>query len=62
MKAPRLTSKVRRGLWLIVARSPTVLDAEVSESMDRDEKESILAAAAYAEHHFKGDDSDDIEE
>ena len=56
---PRLTGKVRRGLWLIVARSPTVLDAEVSESMDRDERESILAAAAYAEHHFKGEQDDE---
>jgi hypothetical protein len=62
MKAPYLTNRVRRGLWLIVARSPTVMDAEMSETMDREEREKILAAAAYAEHHFKGDDSDDVEE
>lgn len=62
MKAPYLTNRVRRGLWLIVARSPTVLDAEVSESMDKDERESILLAAAYAEHHFKGEGSDGNEE
>lgn len=51
-KAPYLTEKVRRGLWLIVARSPTVMDAEMSESMEKDERESILLAAQYAEHHF----------
>lgn len=62
MKAPYLTNKVRRGLWLIVARSPTVLDAEVSDSMDREERECINAAAAYAEYHFKGEKADDVEE
>jgi hypothetical protein len=59
MKAPRLTNRVRRGLWLIVARSPTVMDAEASASMDREEREVILAAAAYAEHHFKGEGNDE---
>lgn len=60
-KAPYLTNKVRRGLWLIVARSATVMDAEASESMDRDERECILAAAAYAEHHYKNVEEDDDE-
>lgn len=61
-KAPYLTDKVRRGLWLIVARSATVLDAELSAAMDKEERESILSAAAYAAHHFKPEGTHDIEE
>lgn len=54
--SPRMTDKVRRGLWLIVARSPTVFAAENScrkgDAMEREEREAILAAAKYADHHW----------
>lgn len=50
---PRMTDKVRQGLWLIVARSPTVFAAESGgDGMERDEREAILAAAKYADHHW----------
>jgi hypothetical protein len=51
---PRLTDKVRRGLWLIVARSATVFDAE-SGGLERDERDAVLAAAKYAEAHWRPD-------
>jgi hypothetical protein len=51
---PKLTDKVKRGLWMIVARSATVFDAENGGlDLDRDEKEAVLAAARYAESHWK---------
>lgn len=51
---PRLTTKVKRGLWLIVARSPWLFDAENgAKVIDRDEQDAILAAGRYAEAHWK---------
>jgi hypothetical protein len=35
---PKLTDKVRRGLWLIVARSATVFEAEEGGIDDRQER------------------------
>lgn len=59
---PRLTDKVKRGLWLIVARSATVMEAEAEpskhDSMDKDEREAVLAAGRYAEAHWKPKESD----
>ena len=53
MSAPRMSAKVEEGLWLIVARSATVMEAEAEgASMDRDEREKILAAVKYAEWHW----------
>lgn len=50
---PRFTDKVRRGLWLIVARSATVMEAEAGgDFMDKDERECVLAASRYAEAHW----------
>lgn len=51
---PRLTDKVKQGLWLIVARSATLYSAEEGEpGMDKVEREAILAAGRYAEAHWK---------
>lgn len=54
---PRLTDKVKHGLWLIVARSATVMEAEAEsskyDSMDREERAAVLAASRYAEAHWK---------
>jgi hypothetical protein len=50
---PRFTEKVRHGLWLIVARSATVMEAEAGgDFMDKDERECVLAASRYAEAHW----------
>ena len=50
---PRMTDKVRRGLWLIVQRSATVFDAENGGLMiDREEQDAVLAASRYAEAHW----------
>jgi hypothetical protein len=54
MQQPRLTDKVRRGLWLIVARSATVMQAESPDShLPKDERECVLAASRYADSHWK---------
>lgn len=54
MRRPRLTDKVKRGLWMIVARSATVWSAEQTEQgWDRDERAAVLAAARYAEAYWK---------
>jgi|LakMenEpi03Aug12_release.lakeMendotaPanAssembly.Ray.scaffolds.fasta_scaffold2861188_1 hypothetical protein len=51
---PRLTDKVRKGLWLIIARSPWVFDAENGcKVQDKEECEAIRAAARYADAHWK---------
>jgi hypothetical protein len=42
---------VKHGLWLIVARSATVLDAEEG-GLDRDERDAVLAASRYAQAHW----------
>ncbi len=54
---PRLTDKVKRGLWLIVARSATVMDAEEG-GMDKEEREAVLAASRYAESHWRSKEVD----
>lgn len=52
-RRPKLTDKVKHGLWLIVARSPTLFSAENGgPGMDREERESILAAGRYAEAYW----------
>lgn len=56
---PRFTDNVRRGLWLIVARSATVMEAEEGgDGMDKGERECVLAASRYAEAHWKEESSD----
>jgi hypothetical protein len=53
MRKPRLTDKVKRGLWLIIARSPTLYSAENgAPGMEREERDAILAAGRYAESHW----------
>lgn len=53
-KRVRLTDKVRRGLWLICARSPTVMDAEAGpEDWEPHDREAVLLAMAYACQNFK---------
>lgn len=55
-RRPRLTDKVKRGLWLIVARSATLWSAEEGgPGMERDEREAILAAGRYAEAYWRDD-------
>jgi|LakMenE18May11ns_1017448.scaffolds.fasta_scaffold8086068_2 hypothetical protein len=49
---PRLTDKVKHGLWLIVARSATVMEAEAG-GLDKEEREAVLAASRYADAHWK---------
>jgi hypothetical protein len=50
---PRLTDKVKLGLWLIVSRSATLLSAEQTDAgWDRAEREAVLAAGRYAEAHW----------
>lgn len=59
MGKPRLTDKVKRGLWLIVARSATVWSAEQTDKgWDRDERDMVLAAAKYAESHWRKHERD----
>lgn len=51
---PRLTDKVRRGLWLIVARSATVMSAEEGGMEDeREDRDAVLAAVKYAMAHWQ---------
>lgn len=53
MKKPAWTEKVERGMWLIVARSPTVMEAEEGgEGMGREERDAIMSAARYADYHW----------
>lgn len=53
MKKPAWTEKVERGMWLIVARSPSVFSAEEGGvGMTAEERDSIAAAARYADHHW----------
>lgn len=54
---PKLTEKVRLGLWLIVARSATVMEAECG-GMDKQEREAVLAASRYAEAHWRPKEPD----
>lgn len=55
MRRPRLTDRVKRGLWMIVKRSATVMDAEAGpQGWDREERDAVLAAARYAEAYWKG--------
>jgi hypothetical protein len=48
---PRLTDKVKHGLWLIIARSATVMEAEAG-GMDKEERDAVLAASRYADAHW----------
>jgi hypothetical protein len=51
---PKLTNKVRRGLWLVVARSATVMSAEEGGMDDeREDRDAVLAAVKYAEAHWR---------
>lgn len=51
---PRMTDKVKRGLWIIVARSATVMSAEDGGmNDDREERDAVLAAAKYAAAHWQ---------
>lgn len=53
MRRPRLTDKVKNGLWMIVKRSATVMDAEAGpEGWDKEDREAVLAAVRYAEAHW----------
>ncbi len=53
MKKPAWTEKVEKGMWLIVARSPTVMEAEEGcEGMGREERDAIMSAARYADYHW----------
>lgn len=53
MKKPAWTEKVEKGMWLIVARSPTVMEAEEGgEGMGREERDAIISAARYADYHW----------
>ena len=52
---PRLTDKVKHGLWLIIARSATVMEAEAG-GMEKEEREAVLAASRYADAHWKPKD------
>lgn len=56
---PRLTDKVKQGLWLIVARSATLWSAENGgPGMEKEEREQILAAGRYADAHWKPKDEE----
>ncbi len=46
---------MRHGLWLIVARSATVMQAEAG-GLDKEEREAVLAASRYADAHWKPKD------
>lgn len=55
MRRPKLTDKVKQGLWMIVARSATVMSAELDGGgWDKEERQAVLAAARYAEAYWKG--------
>lgn len=50
---PRLTDKVKRGLWLIVARSGTLWAAqEGASNLEPEDEAAVLAAGRYAEAHW----------
>lgn len=51
---PRLTDKVKRGLWLIVARSGTLWAAqEGASNLEPEDEAAVLAAGRYAEAHWR---------
>jgi hypothetical protein len=55
MRRPKLTPKVKQGLWMIVARSATVMSAELDGGgWDKEERQAVLAAVRYAEAYWKG--------
>ena len=50
---PAWTDKVEKGMWLIVARSSTVLAAEISETyLGKEDTDYVLAASRYAQYHW----------
>ncbi len=60
---PRLTDKVRLGLWLIVSRSATLWSAEqTAVGWDKAEREAVLAAGRYAEAHWGSTHKKEAEE
>lgn len=51
---PRLTDKVKRGLWLIVARSATLWAAqEGASNLEPEDEDAVLAAGRYAAAHWQ---------
>ncbi len=65
MGKPAWTEKVQRGMWLIVARSPTVMAAEMGDVfLGKEDSEAVRAASRYADYHWdatRKDDEDDSE-
>lgn len=52
-RRPKLTDKVKRGLWLIVSRSATLWSAEQTDKgWDKQERDAVLAAGRYAEAYW----------
>jgi hypothetical protein len=50
---PAWTKQVMEGMWIVVARSATVMAAEgTSDFLDKETKEKVLAAVRYAAHHW----------
>ncbi len=65
MSKPAWTKLVQEGMWTIVARSATVMAAEIpgSSFLDDETKAKVLAAVRYATHHWapegKREEADD---
>lgn len=65
MGKPAWTKTVMEGMWIVVARSATVMAAEgTTDFLDKETKDKVLAAVRYATHHWapedkRGDDDDD---
>jgi hypothetical protein len=57
MSKPAWTRTVMEGMWIIVARSATVMAAEgTSDFLDKETKDKVLAAVRYAEFHWAPED------
>jgi hypothetical protein len=57
MSKPAWTRTVMEGMWIIVARSATVMAAEgTSDFLDKETKDKVLAAVRYATHHWAPED------
>jgi hypothetical protein len=53
MSKPAWTDKVEKGMWLIVARSSTVLAAELGDTfLGKEDTQAVLAASRYADYHW----------
>lgn len=45
-------------MWLIVARSATVMAAELGETfLGKEDTQSVLAASRYADYHWRKNDA-----